>query len=347
MPTHEPQPSPERILFIRPSALGDVCRSVPVLVSLRRAYPGARIDWLVQDTFADAVRFHPDLTAVVSFARRRLGAQLGLARTAELRRWLRTLREARYDLVIDGQGLARSGFFAWATRAPRRVGLSDAREFGWIWLNERHHVPRTLHTVDRMLALVRAAGVEPVADLRLHPGEQARRWAAADPDLANRRYAVIAPTSRWSGKRWAPERFVPVAEHLLARGVEAVAIVGAASERSQCGPLLDLASRNRRVADRLGATTVAQLMALVERSALVVACDSAALHMAVGAGRPIVALFGPTRIDRVGPYGREADVLQHVGPDDRLDHKNTTAGRKLMDRITVDEVRGAIDARLP
>jgi ADP-heptose:LPS heptosyltransferase len=100
------------------------------------------------------------------------------------------------------------------------------------------------------------------------------------------------------------------------------------------------------VIDRVGRTSVGELMALIERAALVVANDSAALHMAVGMQRPIVALFGPTRTERVGPYGREADVLQHVTVYDRRDHKDDRAGRELMERIAVDEVEEAVLSRL-
>jgi ADP-heptose:LPS heptosyltransferase len=87
-------------------------------------------------------------------------------------------------------------------------------------------------------------------------------------------------------------------------------------------------------------------MAVVEGSRLVVANDSAALHMAVGFGRPIVGLYGPTRLDLVGPYGRAAEVIQHVGPGDRLDHKDEGTGRALMERIAVEEVIAAAGARL-
>ncbi len=332
----------ERILIIRPSALGDVCRSVPVLVSLRRAFPGARIDWLVQDSFAPAVEHHPDLTGIVPFARRALGASASRGRLGASLEFLRSLRRARYDLVLDVQGLARSGLFAWATRAPRRVGFADARELGWLGVNERHAPGRARHTVDRMLELVRSAGIEPVRDMRLYapPGE--RDALAADGGLAGRRFAVIAPTSRWPGKRWAESRFADLIGFILdARvGLDAVILVGAAGERGQCETLVDLAARDPRVIDRIGATSVGGLMALIERSALVIANDSAALHMAVGFDRPLVALYGPTRVDLVGPYGRERDVIQHVTPRDRLDHKDDDAGRVLMDRITVDEVLG-------
>lgn len=331
----------ERILIIRPSALGDVCRSVPVLVSLRRSYPTARIDWLVNEGFSQAIEAHPDLSRVVAFPRQALGAALASLRVGPAVAFIKQLRLERYDLVLDVQGLARSGFLAWATRAPRRVGYADAREMGWMGLTERQRVPRDLHSVDRMLGLVRAMGVEPVADMRLYTPPAARAAADADAALAGTRYAVLAPTSRWPGKQWPAERFAALAPRLLEMGLDAVVIVGSASERGQITPLLDAANDAKlsgRLVDRVGATSVGGLMALIERAALVVANDSAALHIAVGFETPVVALFGPTRIDRVGPYRREASVVQHLEPGERLDHKDEALGRRLMQRIGVDEV---------
>ncbi len=255
---------------------------------------------------------------------------------------LGALRRTGYDLALDCQGLARSGLFAWATRAPVRVGFADAREGAWLGVNRRVRTAQR-HTVDRMLALVEAVGVEPVRDMRLHspPG------LALPEQLTERRYAVVAPTSRWPGKRWPAERFAQLVERLLAEGlVERVAVVGGAGERAQCAPLLDLAQEEQRVVDLVGATDVGQLLKLIERSALVVANDSAALHIAVGFDRPIVGLFGPTRVERVGPYGREQDVLQRLEPNDRFDHKNAAAGARMMARISVDEAFEAAAQRL-
>lgn len=333
---------PSRILLIRPSALGDVCRSVPVLVSLRRAFPDATIHWLVRDTFADAVEHHPALDAVVRFPRTELSRRLKRGQPGPTLDFLRTLRHARYDLVIDCQGLARSGLFAWITRAPRRIGFANARELGWIGLNERHHVPRDMHTVDRMLELLRRADIEPSHDMTLHSPPVERERVASDPDLTGP-YAVLAPTSAWPGKRWPSERFAHVAIALLERDDAAVVLTGAAHERDQIAPLLELAAKNPRVIDRVGATSVGGLMALIEHASLVIANDSAALHIAVGFNRPIVGLFGPTRVDLVGPYRREQDVIQHVNPDDNLDHKDEHAGLELMRRITADEVLARVD----
>ncbi len=335
--------------MIRPSALGDVCRSVPVVVSLRRAFPDAEIDWLVQTAFVDAVRHHPDLTRVIPFPRRRLGKRrIWRAEGREaLRGLLRALRGRPglpYDLAIDCQGLGRSGLFAWLTGAPRRVGFANARELAWLGYTERHRVSPDLHTVDRMLALLEGAGVAPVCDLTLHTSAEDR--AAIDPRLAGAHFAVVAPTSRWEGKRWPAERFAAVVRTMLDDlRFGAVAIVAAEHERDQCAEVLDLARRDPRVVDLVGRTSVGGLMALIEASCFVLANDSAALHMAVGFRKPLLGLYGPTRIDLVGPYARAADVVQPVVPRRGITHKHAEAGGAMMRRITVEEVVAAVAER--
>lgn len=336
---------PERILLIRPSALGDVCRSVPVLASLRARYPHARIDWLVRDVFAQAVSAHPALTGVVEFPRARLRRWWRSPTAAsETRAFLAGLRRSRYDLVLDCQGLARSGLFAFATRAEQRIGYADARELGWLGLTRRVEVDPAMHTVDRMLALVEAAGVPVVRDMTLHAPSDARESMTAR--LPDARYAVLAPTSAWPAKRWPIDRFASLARAMLDEGaVERIAVVGGPGERDQCAVLSDLASRDDRITDLVGETSVGELMAVIERAALVVANDSAAVHMAVGFDRPLVALYGPTRVDLVGPYRREADVIQHTREGDRLEHKDPST-IALMERITVEEVVRASLQRL-
>ncbi|MEL7473394.1 MAG: glycosyltransferase family 9 protein, partial [Planctomycetota bacterium] len=240
-------------------------------------------------------------------------------------------RRQRYDLVIDAQGLLRSGVFAWATRAPRRIGHADAAEGGAWWLTERVASDPALHTVDRMMSLLEPLRVPAVMDLCLHT-------PPTDIVTPDEPYVVVAPTSRWASKRWPIERYDALAERL--RSNYRVVVVGGPGERPQCAPLLHRATHDPRVIDCVGQTSVGGLMRLIERSSLVVANDSAALHMAVGFDRPTVALFGPTRVDHVGPYGREADVIQHVRPDEQLDHKRDEQV-EVMRRINVDEVLDA------
>jgi ADP-heptose:LPS heptosyltransferase len=282
------------------------------------------------------------LTEAVPFPRQRLGEDLRRGRVPRVLRWLSGVRRRRYDLVLECQGLARSAIVCAWTGARTRVGYADARELGWVALNRRVSVPAGTHTVDRMLALVEELGLRAVRDMRLHAREEDLAWARAK---LGERYTVLAPTSRWPGKQWPAERFASLASTLRARG-ERLVIVGAASERAQVGPLLGAVAGDEGVIDLIGGTGIGRLLAVIAGARLVIANDSAALHMAVGFDRPLIGLYGPTDVSLVGPYRRETDVIQHVQPGERLDHKDPGAGRRLMERITLDEVAHAAAERL-
>lgn len=346
-----PQPDAERILIVRPTALGDVARTVPALATLRAAFPRAKIDWLVHTAFADAVRHHPMLDGVVPFDRKALGGfglkpratRAGLALAKRLRR-------AGYTRVYDLQGLARSGLLTWLTRAPRRVGFADARERGWLGYNVRHRVPAELHTVDRMLRLLGGDKMGAIDDMRLYVGADDAAWAAAyraEHGLTHGRTVMLAPTAQWGCKCWPIEKYAEIAWRVKTHGSvdKRVVLLAAPHEHDKLRPITE------RLGDRalVPTTTVGQLMALIEGAAALVANDSAALHLAVGLGRPVVALFGPTDPALVGPYQRKEDVLQpeSITPEDMAHYRTHKDDNALISRIETNVVYEKLYFRLP
>ncbi|MGJ8635778.1 MAG: glycosyltransferase family 9 protein [Phycisphaerales bacterium] len=336
--------SPKRILIIRPSALGDICRTTPILAALKKKYPDAKIDWMVRDTFTQAIEHHPDLNEAIPFARAQLGKQCRKFRFGPLYTWLRELRKNNYDMVLDCQGLARSGFFSRATGAKLRFGFKDSQELGWLFHNHRIDAPKSMHTVDRMLALAQAAGADiSNPDVTNYTGQEELSQVVIEyPEP----YAVLAPTSAWPAKCWPIERFTELAEKLTKNpNIDRVIIVGGPGERLHCAPLLELASNHPKITDRVGSTSIALLMAIISRAKLVVANDSAALHMAVGFKRPLVGLLGPTDPKKASPYKREADIIQHIEEGDEFYFRDDRSA-DMMPRITTDEVLQACTKRL-
>lgn len=298
-----------RILLVKPSALGDVCRSMPVLASLRASYPDARIDWFVQDDFAEAVRGHPGLSSVVAFPRRTWRRWWMPGSVRGVLRLRREIRESGYDLAFDLQGLLRSGIFLQAARGARRVVWREAREGAWLAGTERHRRRGGPDATEVMLALLQDAGVAPIRDPRMHLTAAAtEEWDRRRTSEGLDRYVALAPTSRWPSKRWPAERWRMLAERLVQRG-ERVVMLGAGSERDQvraCMPregALDLA----------GAVSLGGWLAAIAGAAAVVANDSAATHAAVGFGRPLVAIYGATDPAAVGPFGRPESVVSPPG----------------------------------
>lgn len=345
---HAPR-SLRRILIVRPSALGDVARTVPALVTLRQAYPDAQIDWLVQTPFADVIRHHPALTTAIGWDRqwvRKLTR--GNATLMGGLRFAKALYDTGYDAVYDLQGLARSGMFAWITRAPHRVGFADARELGWLGYNARHSVNGShVHAVDRMLALLEMDGLTPVRDLRLYVGDDDARHVEATLQDARskgfpRDYVCLAPTARWGSKRWPLDRYAEVARRLrAARPDLGLVVLAAPNELAEVMPAF------AGLDALFPKTTVGQLMAFLRGSRLLVANDSAALHIAVGFDRPIVAIFGPTNPLEVGPYGKLDCVLQppeaKISKFNYRDHRDDAT---LVSKLTVDDVWSKVETTL-
>jgi len=306
-----PVSDPGRILIIKPSAIGDVVHTLPFLNLLRRRYPKAHIAWLVTPACAGLIDGHPQLDEVILFDRR----QYGLAWRHPLAAlnfvgFLRRLRRERFDLVIDLQGLFRSAFFAFETRAPVRVGFSNAREFAPAFYT--HRVPvHTMeqHAIERYLAVAEAidCGRSPVEFHFPTKDEDRARvrellTANRDPHVANG-YAVLLPGTNWPTKRWPAGHFAALVPILRERFHLPTIVAGSPSE-------VELCSQIPAELDLTGKTTLRQLVALLEGAALVIANDSGPMHIAAALGRPLVTLFGPTNPTRTGPYDRPETVLR-------------------------------------
>ncbi|HEX5270852.1 MAG TPA: glycosyltransferase family 9 protein, partial [Gemmataceae bacterium] len=267
-----------RVALIKPSALGDIVQTLPVLTAVRRRYPAAHISWLVNRTYEGLLRGHPDLDEVLPFDR---GAtKHGLWRaTLGYARFLRDFRARRFDLVIDLQGLLRSGVFTAASAAARRVGLGSARE-GAVWFYT-DVVPvadfRAVHAVDRYWLVAEALGAGGAPkQFRLPVREAERRWAEEALRDCPRPWLAFGVGSRWVTKRWPPEHFAELGRRAQAAFGGTVLFVGGGDEEplgNQTGQRLAGPWRNFS-----GRTTLPQLTALLARADVMVANDTGPLH---------------------------------------------------------------------
>ncbi|MBC8421611.1 glycosyltransferase family 9 protein [bacterium] len=333
--------TPKRILFIRPSALGDICRSVPVVARLKKKWPDASIDWLVRSEFVEAVNAHPAVDQVIPFQRQALKRWYFPKGFVKMISFLRSLKSNKYDLVIDGQGLGRSGLFAWATGSPIRIGLASAREFGWLGYTEKVQTTSE-HTVDQMLSLCNYIGASDGIEMELYCNANDSHWWGEYREAnAIEEYAVIAPTSRWKSKQWPIERFASVAQHLQDLGVHVV-VVGAPTESSQVSTLLELDG----ITNLLPSMTVGRMMAVIAPAKIVIANDSAALHMAVGFNRTLIGLFGPTEPRKVGPYNKLDSVIAANVDYNAVHYRDRALGTQAIEQIETSEVLAKVDQLL-
>ena len=108
-----------RLLIVKTSSMGDVVHATPVVNDIRRQHPGAVIDWLVEAPFAAIPQLHPGVRRVWPMAWRKWRGQLLRAATWRTMRSLRDdLRDQRYELVLDLQGLLKSALWARQSGSP-------------------------------------------------------------------------------------------------------------------------------------------------------------------------------------------------------------------------------------
>ena len=299
---------PRNILIIKPSAVGDVVHALPVLRLLRLRYPAARISWLVTPACAGLLEEHPMIDEVIHFDRKYFASGWRNAGVLwQLVRFTRQLRARKFDLVMDLQGLFRSGWLAWMTGSARRIGEERAREGASLFHSRRVDTgPADRHAIDRYLRIAEAAGCDLSGGVQFifNTDEKVRQQVTELlAPLDGKPFALLVPGTNWLTKRWPVESFHQLAEAL--RGDRGMRIVttGAPSERDLCDAVgADL--------NLVGKTTLRQLPDLMARARLAVVNDSGPMHIAAAVGTPMVALFGPTSPLRTGPYRRELAVLR-------------------------------------
>lgn len=334
-----PRIAANNILIIKPSSIGDVVHTLPIWNLLRKQYPAAKISWLIAPACAGMVEGLPGIN-LLRFDRKRWGtAWRSLPAARDLAEFHRMLRRQEFDLVIDVQGLFRSGWFARQTGAPVRVGFAKAREMAWLFYTHRVETGTPeQHAIERYRKLLDAIGC-PTAPVEFpFPVTDADRAAAEQLAGTGGDYAVLCPGSNWVTKRWPAERFAELAAPLRERfGLRSI-VAGGPGDR-------ELAAKIPGALDLCGKTSLMQLVALMQGAKLAITNDSGPMHIAAALNRPLVALFGPTNPVRTGPYGRPDSVVQ-ANIDCLPCYSRRCSHRRCLQDLTIEPVLAAAERQL-
>lgn len=296
-------PTYRRIALIKPSALGDIVHSLPVLTALRHQYPDAAITWVVNKSYEPLIAGHPHLTDTLPFDRGQFRRGL-LSSFRYAVEFMNELRRRRFDLVVDLQGLLRTGLMTASTGARIRVGFANAREGSRQFYTHCVDVPdaEEIHAVDRYWRVAEwlGAGHAPKRFvLPVHRDET----LAAERELAGlpRPWLAMAVGSRWVTKQWPPEYFAELANRAFAATGGSVILVGVAED---CTLSEQVRSGLRgSVLDLTGKTSLPRLTAILALADVMIANDTGPLHLAAALGRPCVAPYTCTKVVKHGPYG--------------------------------------------
>ena len=329
----EEEQNQRRILIVKPSSLGDIIHSLPVLWALRKTYPDAYIGWVVKDVWQDLLADNPLIDHLI-ILKKGLGGIISA---------IRETRSLKFDTAIDLQGLFRSGIITFFSGAKTRTGFSNARELAPIFYNNKVIVPQGhIHAVDRYMMTV---SNPPLLNFPLYIAIEDAEWAKEflmENNLYNKRPLIaINPSARWVKKRWPAASFSALINQLINELKAGIIIVGSKEDI----PIAEEINShvNERIAIATGKTSLKRLPALLANVNLLVTNDSGPMHIAAAIGTPVVALFGPTDHRLTGPYGSGHVVISKDMDCKPCLRRPCKHGKPLcMEMIAVEDVANAV-----
>lgn len=294
-----------KVLIVKTSSMGDVIHTFPAVEDASLARPDVSFDWCVEEAFAGIVALHPAIGRIHTVAIRRWRkALLNGATWREAAALRRTLRERRYDLVIDAQGLLKSALVARQAGAPiAGFDRSSAREHSaTLFYDVTYGVPRNLHAIERTRRLFgQALGYQP--DLStLNSGIVPPPVTPANIG-ANTAF-LLHGTSR-EDKKWPAGDWIGTARLLVERGMAPVTTWSNEREKA----VAEAIARAVPSAVVVPKSTLADIAAILGRSTLVIGADTGLTHLASAFGLPTVAVFLATEPGLTGPRGPYASTL--------------------------------------
>ncbi len=298
-----------RVLLVKTSSMGDVIHTLPALTDAANAIPGIRFDWMVEPSFAEIPVWHPQVERVIPVPLRRWRKEIFAARTRNEWRELRTrLREVKYDMILDAQGLVKSALLA-CTAQGTRVGLDwgSAREsLASLVYQRKCTVNFYQHAVVRMRELFSKAlgyslpATAPVFGLHL---DRFRQFAPPE------KYVVFLHGTTWASKQWPESYWQQLAKIVSQQGYRIRISGGNPAEVARAERIASACPENVDVMPYL---SIAEMAAMLANAEAAIAVDTGFGHLAAAMGVTTVSIYGSTNPDYTSAIG---DRSVHLAAD--------------------------------
>jgi heptosyltransferase-1 len=279
-----------KLLIVKTSSLGDVIHNLPIIHDLCTHNPNIQIDWIVEESFADIPRLHPKVNKVITVALRRWRKNLLSKKTwQEIFAFRRSIRQEQYDLVLDTQGLLKSGLIASICRGEKHgYDKNSIREpLASFFYNIKHSVSRNLHAVTRNRHLAAASlNYQSPIDIPEYGIK-----ALKTPAIKLTRACVIGlhGTSRDS-KLWPTEHWIALGQALAKQKIHLVLPWASVAEYQRANNIVS-SLNNATVLPKL---SISELAGVINHAKYAVGVDTGLSHLAVALGIPTVAIYTDT-----------------------------------------------------
>ena len=348
MPEFAVHSKPAALCILRLSAIGDTCHALAVIRRLQDNWPDVRITWIIGKTEAALMSGIEGIEFIIfdkSKGRRAYG---------DVRK---QLGSKQFDVALCMHASMRANLLCRRIPAPIRLGYdrARARDFQWLFTNQRIPPATKEHVLDAMMSFATAAGAKP-RDLRwdIPIPDSARQFSEQFVE-AGKPLVVVSPCSSQRSRNyrnWSVANYRATILHLQQRHGCTVAVTGGNSEIERDYGQALATDAAEPVVNLVDKTSLKELFALIRMADLVICPDSGPAHMATAAGTPVISLFATSNPDRTGPYlSRSLTINRYPDAARKYLRRGVDAlrwGQRVrhpdaMELITIDDVTAKID----
>ena len=314
-------PARPRILIVRLSAIGDVLHATSVVHNLRLFLPHAHISWLVSPPADALLKGNPDIDELIVWDRRPLDRASQGLHLLTMRKLLKKaraqLRQYKFDIVLDIQGLLLTGLLARFTGAPRRIGIHERHEGNPFFMTEMAPNISSPHKIKRYLTALQPLGWQEkdfqpglVLALSENHSEFARHFWQAHGISPDKRILLVNIRTTWPDKHPQPETFgkalalasLPDDVQFVFPGTrEDIPHIEAALQAFREMSASNEKEKSRALKTIAGTTSLMELAQILASATLLLTCDTGTLYLAEAVGLATLSLWGPTLPSIYGP----------------------------------------------
>lgn len=320
-----------KILIIRMSAIGDIIMASGILPALKRAYPNSTIFWMVQKEYETLVSNSPYIDKLISFDRKKIEYLLKKGKIGEffsfINKYIKELRHDDFDLVIDLQGIWKSGIWSFFFKSKKKIVVDPKEGCGFLYSKRIKSNPKDKRIGAEYKLVLGYLGVL----------NQKYRFGLGDvPDVLklNEKYIVFCPFTTRPQKFWIDSYWRELTQGLEKKGFKIVVVGGKFDEKR----FYEIFTNNSKVINLVGRLNILQSIGVLKHSWGVIGVDTGLTHAGMLLKKPTVALFGSTcpYLDTEYPAGKVLYKKLPCSPCKR----NPTCNNELtcMKEITPDEV---------
>ena len=285
----------QKICILRLSAIGDVVQASIVINALKLSYPQLELTWIIGKTEYELLAHLNDIDFIVFDKNKVLKSYKLIAER---------LSGRKFDALLLMQYSLRTGLLSLLVKAPLRIGYPHqlSREFHSLFVNQHIRMPTGKHVLDIYYGFIEALGVKERTDAVLAYYLPDDTQFAKHNLSKDKKILLISPCSSHSFKNWLPERYAEVAQVAMQQYDMHVVLVGGSSQTERMYEARIQQHLHTPCISLIGKTSLRQLAAIVAHSDLVIAPDSAIVHIASALQTPVIGLYAATDAERSGPY---------------------------------------------